>query len=286
MAGELITQLHPDLVQSWLQGARVHADVLAQLGFSDSKNVARVASGSLLKIGTAVAVGGALITGSVKSYENVPQGHVGLRARGQRLKAREGEWSTRKKAGELYGLVREGPHFHPPIFGSIVTISTQDHNGPLDKFHVVGKNQRKQAVEAQLTWGVVKEFDDTNNPIPREIEYDELVFRAITAALNNDELSQSVRAISGEALRMVLREKDDPAEHTGTELLSEVHQRCGEVLLNRYGAEIRALHVTDVSPTEADTIINGRAPGALPIGIETVDGRLTTAAGFAYPHSA
>ncbi|HEY1064105.1 MAG TPA: hypothetical protein VGE30_02280 [Candidatus Saccharimonadales bacterium] len=250
------------------------------MSFSDGGSIAKAAGGPLLKVGSAVAIGGALITGSIKSYENVPHGHVGLRARGQRLKAREGEWLTRRDPGELYGLVREGPHFHPPIFGSIVEISTQDRNSVLERFHVVGKNERKQAVDAQLTWGVVKEKDDNGEVIPRHIEYGELVFRAITAAMNGDELSQSVRAVSGEALRMVMRDKPEPAEFTGEDLLPEVQHRCGSLLLERYGAEIRGLQILDTAPTEADTIVNGKAPNSLPSGMEGIGGALTAVPGL------
>jgi len=253
-----------------MQSGHLHAELITQKTAMDSGlDFAKDNGSMLIRVGVALGAVTALLTGPTKIFDNVPQGHYGFRDRGGRLERKHTNLLTGGRKGDRYGFVGDGPHMHLPLVGGFQTIGTQDHLSSLGEFHVVGGNKRKQKIEAELEWGVVAPFDSEGNPIDSwEVEkigkdgevisftmnHQDLIFNALTKALNNDELSQIVQSKAKESLRLILRQKDEPAEFMGSELLPEVRAKCGNLLLRDCGVELRNINLVDAAPTEADTI--------------------------------
>lgn len=266
MAGEFLHTLTPDTLDSMIQTARLHVEMLPQfISMSDMQENPKKFLGPAVKIASLGGLAIGLIGGGIKSYDTLDQGEEGLRAFGGRLRARtleEGysKWFTRKGPGELYGDVGPGPHMHRPWVGGIRKISTQDYSSVIKPFHVVTEdeqgNERKRLVEADITWGVMTR----NSPNrPSNLSYGEILFRAMAAAKDRTEMAQSVESRCRESIRLILREEGNPESVEGLQILPKLIERCGGYLLEQYGVEIRGVQLGDVAPTEADTLVNGYA---------------------------
>jgi hypothetical protein len=219
-------------------------------------------SGSSVKSLLPVAIGGAaLLTGGIRSYTSLPEGYEGLRNHGGRLRAKRHDFMAfGKREGELYGAVGPGFIWHSPRNG-VTKISVQDRNTELRPFRIVTANN-KLDVKAYLTWGIVPRMKE-GKAVDYGMPWEEVLYRAITAAENGEELSQNVNSICTEGLRHILREKEDPMAVRGDLLTSELKYNCSSILFDNYSVEIRRVNINDAAPTEADTLVNGRLPTRL-----------------------
>lgn len=259
MAGELISQLSPDVMVAMVENARMHAETVPMMLGMDGSTTPQKALGPAIKIASVVGIAAAVLGTSIKSFDTVPENYYGLRSKGDRLRAiAEGEgreWFTRKKPGELYGLVMPGPHVHRPIIGGIRQISAQRYISEIKPFHITTDEQKRQ-VEAELTWGVMR-HDSPN--LPADIPHAEIVYNAIAGAKDREEMAQGVSAMAREGLRHIMQEKVDPERVTGEEVSAELIALCGGVLLDRYGVEMYAVNLGDVAATEAATLADAMA---------------------------
>jgi hypothetical protein len=143
-----------------------------------NKNVLAAASTGVFVIGS-----------SLKAYTRVPHGYLGIRTRWDRPARKEKIVEGEIVPGKRYGIVGPGYRFSVPMSDSIILVSTQEQNHPLNTkidFNDIGQ----YAIHASVNWSV-KEDEDS-------------VLKAYYRTMNPDVLSDTVADICTEGLYNVM----------------------------------------------------------------------------------
>ena len=210
------------------------------------------------------AIGGAATIGTgMKAVCRVPEGSVGLVQHRERPRRKRNQRFGSKKRGELYGVVEPGFKVVMPFFSDVATVSLQSKTNRFEDLTIdITRNEKQFIVQAAMTWGVVRRYNDDGSERFSAQEYGEFLYKAIYGS-QEGEYAQNVVAAAGAGFREVVSQMNDPRSLLSEQvtldrnedsipLITEnVMRSCGSLLLNSYGAEIRLITVNDVHETSA-----------------------------------
>jgi regulator of protease activity HflC (stomatin/prohibitin superfamily) len=178
----------------------------------------------------------------------IKKNEVGVRTRWGDTKRRNW-WLPRKlgRVGVPYGTLNTGLHATPTH--SIKRIKTVDWTSALHPLRIESEEQRQLDVLAFVTWGV---NPDDDNPEKAFFKLD-----------SPQELENAIGAMSVRGLREVTNKKPEVFINDNDTVESKVIENYNGRLLDRWGVEIRLLHLATVTPSIGQMIRESSTAQAL-----------------------
>lgn len=163
-------------------------------------------------------------------------------------------------------------------------LNLRDKITPIKPLTVDSAEGRKHLIDASVTWGHIA--DDGHGNTGYDIPYHKIIEKGLTGARSEVELDDGVMNICRDGLRMILsgRQSSKLDIVDSVEVQQELVDLRGDMLLDRYGAEIRMLSIGNSS--SANIPIDHYHPGSTDMPVEGEEQLGTAALGqlSSHPH--